>query len=59
MTDPSRYPDTEEDTGVGPDSGGAGGTPRWVFVLGICIAVVAILVFVVLHLTGTVGPGSK
>jgi hypothetical protein len=34
------------------------GTPRWVSVLGIVIAVVLVVLFVVLHVTGTLGPGD-
>jgi len=54
MADPPRYPDT----GDGPDRGSATGTPRWVAVLGIIIAIALVLLFVVLHLTGTLGPGA-
>lgn len=39
------YPDSTGDTGVGS------GTPRWVFVFGI-IAIVLVLLFAILHLTG-------
>jgi len=58
MADPPPYPDTGDDTGVGPDRGSATSTPRWVSVLGIIIAIVLVLLFVVLHLTGTLGPGA-
>jgi hypothetical protein len=58
VADPPPYPDTGDDTGVGPDRGSATGTPRWVFVLGIIIAIVLVLLLVVLHLTGTLGPGA-
>jgi hypothetical protein len=55
MADPPRYPDT----GDGPEErGSASGRPRWVFVLGIFIAIALVLLFVVLHLTGTLGPGA-
>ena len=50
--------DTDDETGVGPGRGAAAGTPRWVAVLGIVIAVGLVLVFVVLHLTGVLGPGA-
>ena len=33
-------------------------TPRWVSVLGIIIAIVLVVLFVVLHVTGTLGPGD-
>jgi hypothetical protein len=58
MPDPPRYPDTDEDTGLGRDRGPASGTPRWVFVFGIVIAIAFGLLFVVLHLTGILGPGA-
>jgi len=58
MADPPRYADTGEDTGVGPDHGSATSTPRWVSVLGIIIVIVLVLLFFVLHLTGTLGPGA-
>jgi hypothetical protein len=54
MADPPPYPDTGGDTG---DRGSGPGTPRWVPVVGIIIAIVVVLLFVVLHLTGTLGPG--
>ncbi|HLE98576.1 MAG TPA: hypothetical protein VI540_01675 [Gaiellaceae bacterium] len=56
MADPSPYPDT--DTGVRPDRETATGTPRWVPVLGILSAIVLVLLLVVLHLTGVIGPGA-
>ena len=57
MADPPRSPETEEDTGVGSDRGAASGTPRWVFVLGIIIAIALVMMIVFLHLTGTLGAG--
>jgi len=54
MANPPLHPDT----GDGPDRGSASSTPRWVLVLGIIIAIVLVLLFVVLHLTGTLGPGA-
>jgi hypothetical protein len=49
-------PDTGDDTGAGPDGESTTGTPRWVKVFGI-VAVVVVLLFVVLLLTGGHGPG--
>jgi hypothetical protein len=46
MADVPPYPDSNSDTGDETP-----GTPRWVYVLGI-IAIILILVFVILHLTG-------
>jgi hypothetical protein len=48
MAEPPRYPDTDADPG----------TPRWVKVGGIIIAIALVFVVVVLHLTGTIGPGA-
>jgi hypothetical protein len=58
MADPPSYPDTGDDTGVGPDPGSATSTPRWVPVLGIVIAIGVVLLLVFLHLTGVLGPGA-
>ncbi len=59
MADPPVYPstDTEDDTGVGLDRGSTTGTPRWMSVLMIVIAILLVLGFVLLHLTGVIGPG--
>lgn len=58
MADPPRSPETDNDTGVGPDRGAAPGTRRWAFVLGIMIAIAVVVLMVVLHVTGTLGPGA-
>lgn len=52
-------PDSEDDPGARLDRGSATSTPRWVRVLGIIIAIVLIALFIVLHLTGTLGPGLQ
>jgi hypothetical protein len=57
MADPPRHPQTEDTTGVGPDRGAANSTPRWAFVLGIIVAIALVVLMVLLHLTGTLGPG--
>jgi hypothetical protein len=57
MADP-RSPETEDDAGQGPDLGADGSTPRWVVVLGIFIAIALVGLIVLLHLTGTLGPGA-
>lgn len=46
-----------DDSNAGPDRGSASGTPRWVSVLGIIIAIVLVVLVVLAHLTGTIGPG--
>jgi hypothetical protein len=59
MADPPPYPDSGDDAGVGPDRGPPAGMPRWVVVVGIVIAIGLVLVVVVLHLSGIVGPGAR
>jgi hypothetical protein len=55
VDDPPRYPDTDDDTGVGPDSGSSTGKPLWVKVA-IIVVVLILVVLVVLMLTGGHGP---
>lgn len=57
MTDLPRHPDTDEDAGVGADRGAASGTSWGTYVFG-GIVIGVVLLFVVLHLTGTLGPGA-
>lgn len=52
------YPDADGEAGAGPDRGSAATTPGWIKVVGIVIAVLVVLMFVVMHLTGAVGPGA-
>jgi hypothetical protein len=59
MAHPPPYPDSGDDTGVGSDRGSTTGTPRWVSVVGIIIVIGLLVLFVVLHLTGTFGPGAN
>ncbi len=58
MADPPRFPETEEDGGRGPDGGPATSPRRWVFVLGLIIAIGLVGLMILLHLTGTLGPGA-
>jgi hypothetical protein len=58
LAGPPSYPDTGDDDGVGSDRGAPTSTPRWVPVLGIVIAIGLVLLLVVLHLTGILGPGA-
>jgi hypothetical protein len=43
MADPPRYPDSEGDTGVGPDRESTTGIPRWVWVVGSIIIVASLV----------------
>jgi len=54
MADLPTYPDTD-DTGVGSDRGSTTSTSRWVYVFW-AVGIVLVLLFVILHLTGAVGP---
>lgn len=51
MADPRRCPDTDDDSRAGSDRGSPPSAPRWVKVSGI-IAIILVLLFVILHLTG-------
>ena len=57
MPDPPPYPGTGDDTAAAHDTGPAARRSRRGIVYWI-IGVVLILLFLVLHLTGTLGPGS-
>ncbi len=58
MADPPRSPETDDDAGRGPDRGAANRRPRWVFVLGIIVAIALVGLMIFLHLSGTLGPGT-
>ena len=58
MAAPPPYLDTGDDTGARPDRGSTTGTPRWVSMVGVAVAVGLVLLLVVLHLTGSIGPGA-
>jgi hypothetical protein len=57
MADPSQSPETD-DAGPGPDHRATSGTPRWVVIVGIVIAVALLALIVFLHLSGAIGPGA-
>jgi hypothetical protein len=56
-----RYPHSDEPgagTGGQPRRSQASGTPLWVMVARISVAVALVLLMVVLHVTGVLGPGE-
>jgi len=55
MADPAPFPDTEESGGEPERQPGA---PAWVSVLGIVIVAILVVVVVLLHLFGVLGPGT-
>jgi hypothetical protein len=57
MTDPPRHPGTVGNGGPGPE-GSPGGASGWRVVLGVTIAIALLVLIVLLHLTGTIGPGA-
>jgi hypothetical protein len=57
MADPPAYPDSNGDTGGGPQRGSDTGTPRWVKVFGIIAAVVILLFGILLLTRGPHRPG--
>jgi hypothetical protein len=58
MNDPPRPPETGAGAGPGPDRGTpGGGSPRWVIVLGIVLAIAVLGLIAFLHVSGAIGPG--
>jgi hypothetical protein len=57
MADPPRSPKTEDEARRGADGAAASSTPRWVLILVAIVAVALLGLMVLLHLTGTLGPG--
>lgn len=58
MADLPSHPDTDNTAGREPGRGPTTGTPRWVTVLGIIVAIVVVVLLAALHLTGVLGPGG-
>ncbi len=57
MPDPPRHPETGNDTGVRPDRGPAIRSRWWLFSLWL-IGIALVVLVVVLHLSGAIGPGG-
>jgi hypothetical protein len=55
MADPLSYPDDDNGGGVTKREKG---TPRWMSVVAIVVAILLVLVFAYLHLAGIVGPSA-
>jgi hypothetical protein len=58
MTGPPSYPDTSDSTGAEPGGGQGAGRSRWAAAAVWIIAIAVLLVMLILHLTGTFGPGA-
>ena len=52
MTDPSRYPDSSGETGVGSGSGSGSSRPRWVKVLGFILVKIGIIALALVLFSG-------
>jgi anti-sigma-K factor RskA len=52
------HPDTDDETGGGTERSATSGRPRWKSVAVATIAVAVLALFVVLHLTGVLGPAD-
>lgn len=57
MTEPPRHPGTDGNGGPDPERS-PGGASRWMVVLGVTIAIALFAMIVLLHVTGTIGPGA-
>ena len=57
VADMAPYIDTDDQGGAGPKRGATTGTPPWVYVLGIVLAIALVVLLIVLHLSGILGPG--
>jgi hypothetical protein len=58
MSDPLPHPGDDTDTDPRLARASTAGRPRWRSVAGITVGVAVVVLFVVLHLTGVVGPQS-
>ncbi len=57
MADPLRSPEDADRARRRPDQGTPSGTPRWVIVTAIVLAIALLGLIVFLHLSGAIGPG--
>ena len=57
MADPLRSPEDADGARRGPDQGAPSGTPRWVIVTAIVLAIALLGLIVFLHLSGAIRPG--
>lgn len=57
MVEPPSHPETGDDTGAGSGRRSRGDRPRRVYVMW-AAGIALVVLFVALHLTGTIGPGS-
>ena len=58
VADPIGPPEPEQDDDARPGRDVAGTRPRWMFALGIIVAVALVGLMVLLHLSGTIGPDA-
>ena len=58
MPDLPSHPDTGSGARTGPGLGSGPRRSRWKTIAGIAAALLVLVVFVVLHLTGVLGPGE-
>ena len=58
MADPPPYPHIRDDADAGPDGEPITNRPRRRVIAYWIIGIVLVLLFVVLHLTGALGPGA-
>lgn len=58
MADLPSHPDTDHNADRESGRGPTTTTPRWKSVIGIILAIVVVVLFAALHLTGVIGPGA-